>query len=82
MKIFIIKLLIALLCVPAYPFIILGQYYERNSYLGSKVKFRTVNRDYWEDVWDALTYKKMKTIQGVYELKITKSPFKKRKLKG
>lgn len=54
----LIKVLIIIICVPAYPFLVIGQYVERKSYLGSRVKFREVNADYWADVWDAVTYRK------------------------
>lgn len=58
MKLIIIKLAILLLCVPAYPFIVIGAYVERRSYSGSQVTFRKVNRGYWSDVKDALIYRK------------------------
>lgn len=58
MKILIFKLVVLLLCVPVYPFITIGMWFERNSYYGGNKTFRKVNRDYWEDVWYSLTYKK------------------------
>ncbi|WPK12268.1 hypothetical protein R6U77_00855 [Lysinibacillus louembei] len=61
LKFYLVKLLILLLCVPAYPFLIVGVWMERSSStLG--VKFRDVNADYWDDTRYALsvTYKKSK----------------------
>jgi hypothetical protein len=58
MKIITVKILVLLLCVPAYPFIAVGSHYERNSYFGKRTTFSEISKEYWCDVWDAITYKK------------------------
>lgn len=58
MKIVAIKLAVLFLCIPAYPFIVIGTYVERRSYYGNQTTFKKVGREYWNDVKDALTYRK------------------------
>lgn len=57
MKLFLLKIVILLLCVPAYPFYVFFVHTERKSYFGSTSTYRKVSSEYWEDVKNALTYK-------------------------
>lgn len=61
LKFYLVKLLVLLLCVPAYPFLIVGIYVERRS-TWSNVRFRDVNADYWMDIYMTLTVKYEKSI--------------------
>lgn len=58
MKIIIHKLIILILCIPAYPILVVGMYLEANSYLGDKTTLKEVSDDYWTDVKDALIYRR------------------------
>ena len=58
MRIVVKKSLILLLCVPLYPFVMFAEWYHIVTHVGHKFSFRKSNKEYWKDVWDALTYRK------------------------
>ncbi|WP_107839522.1 hypothetical protein [Metasolibacillus meyeri] len=60
LKFYLVKFLVLISCVPAYPFLIIGVWMERNSW--TQAKFSEVNADYWMDIYMTLTVKYEKSI--------------------
>lgn len=52
------KALVLLLCVPAYPFVIFAEWYDKATHFYStKFNLRKATAEYWSEIWEVLTYK-------------------------
>lgn len=58
MKLILIKIIVVLLCLPAYPLVLFAEWYDKSTHFGPKFNLRRASKEYWIDVWDALAYKK------------------------
>ncbi|SET42612.1 hypothetical protein SAMN05216389_11129 [Oceanobacillus limi] len=58
MKILLIKIVVLLLCIPAYPFYVFFVGAERRRYFGNQTTYKDVSKEYWQDVKETLLYRK------------------------
>lgn len=58
MKLFLIKVVVLILCLPVYPLVVFSDWYQSKTSMGGSFNFKTSSIIYWEDVMDALSYKK------------------------
>ncbi len=52
------KALILVGCIPMYPLIMFAVYYEKSTSFGGKFRLGEATKEYWSDVWEAITYRK------------------------